>query len=301
MSVLLWLAGCEPPSTPAPDELSPTTTGPGCDAPDTVGDDLDQDCDGVDGRDGDGDGVASSASGGADCDDADPRIGPTATDIVGDDLDQNCDGVDGTDVDRDGQPSIASGGADCDDRDAAVFAGAVEVLGDARDGDCDGGVDLVRLAAASDRVEGEALRGALGAFVAGGDLDGDGVVDLLAAEPGVEEVRALDGGRWVGAGGLGGWIGVLPDLDADGSPEWALGAPTEETWGLAYVGGGLPAGAEDVGAAARTTLRAGVPYGVLSVDVAEVTGDGLPTSSRSPRSTTGRSSSSRGRSRPATW
>ena len=41
-------------------------------ATDTVGDDIDQNCDGIDGTDGDGDGIASVASGGTDCDDADP-------------------------------------------------------------------------------------------------------------------------------------------------------------------------------------------------------------------------------------
>ena len=38
-------------------------------ATDTVGDDVDQNCDQLDGVDGDGDGVASVASGGDDCDD----------------------------------------------------------------------------------------------------------------------------------------------------------------------------------------------------------------------------------------
>ena len=53
----------------------------GCDpaAPDTVGDDVDQNCDGVDGVDGDGDGVASSGSGGTDCDDGEASVFPGAS------------------------------------------------------------------------------------------------------------------------------------------------------------------------------------------------------------------------------
>ena len=43
-------------------------------ASDVLGDDIDQNCDGVDGVDADGDGVASLSSGGTDCDDADAEI-----------------------------------------------------------------------------------------------------------------------------------------------------------------------------------------------------------------------------------
>ena len=41
-------------------------------AVDTVGDEIDQNCDALDGVDDDGDGIASITSGGADCDDTDP-------------------------------------------------------------------------------------------------------------------------------------------------------------------------------------------------------------------------------------
>ena len=41
------------------------------DAPDSVGDDIDQNCDGIDGVDKDGDGLASVESGGTDCNDED--------------------------------------------------------------------------------------------------------------------------------------------------------------------------------------------------------------------------------------
>ena len=82
---------------------------------DTLGDNLDQNCDGVDGMDSDADGYLSVASGGDDCDDANGDLNPGADDTVGDEVDQNCDGADGIDADGDGVASISSGGGDCDD------------------------------------------------------------------------------------------------------------------------------------------------------------------------------------------
>lgn len=53
----------------------------GCDAnaADSVGDGVDQNCDAVDGVDGDGDGIASTGSGGTDCDDANSSVFPGAS------------------------------------------------------------------------------------------------------------------------------------------------------------------------------------------------------------------------------
>jgi len=64
-------------------------------ATDIVGDDIDQNCDGVDGTDMDGDGAASAASGGPDCDDRDPARAPGLDDPAGDGVDSDCDGADG--------------------------------------------------------------------------------------------------------------------------------------------------------------------------------------------------------------
>lgn len=106
-------------------------------ATDIVGDDIDQNCDGVDGTDQDGDGFASDASGGTDCDDQFIAINPAQTDIAGDAIDQNCDGVDGTDADGDGFASEVSGGADCDDTAAVVNPAADDTVGDGVDQNCD--------------------------------------------------------------------------------------------------------------------------------------------------------------------
>ena len=148
-----------------PDDPQAASTRPG--AADTVGDGVDQDCDGVDGVDADGDGVASTATGGLDCNDdpADP-LAPTtlpgADDQVGNGVDTDCDGVDGIDDDGDGVPSLGSGGDDCNDDpdDPAAFStrpGAPDVAGDDVDQDCDGvdGVDADGDGVASEASGGE--------------------------------------------------------------------------------------------------------------------------------------------------
>jgi hypothetical protein len=100
-------------------------------------DDVDENCDGVDGVDADGDGFASVASGGDDCDDANVDVYVGAYDAVGDDLDANCDGVDGVvDADGDGFEGSLGDGADCDDLDPLVHPDASDLV----DGACaDGG------------------------------------------------------------------------------------------------------------------------------------------------------------------
>ena len=63
-------------------------------ATDIVGDDIDQNCDGVDGVDGDGDGYAADWSGGDDCDDENAAANPGAAEVQADGIDQDCDGAD---------------------------------------------------------------------------------------------------------------------------------------------------------------------------------------------------------------
>lgn len=133
----------------------------GCDsaASDPV-DGVDQNCDGVDGTDADGDGVAGVASGGSDCDDAEPEVYPGSVEWC-DGVDNDCDGVvdeEDTiytggetymDADGDGyhdlEPSGCVGqdastfeGEDCDDTRQDVYPGAAEVCGDGALNDCNG-------------------------------------------------------------------------------------------------------------------------------------------------------------------
>jgi formylglycine-generating enzyme required for sulfatase activity len=145
----------DPPAPPTPD---PDGDGDGhveddCDdddpnihpgAEDPVGDDIDANCDGIDGVDADGDGFAFcegwplGCPDDADCDDSDPNINPSEGDVYGDEIDRDCDGVDGVDGDDDGHPA----GPDCDDSDPTVHPDAVDVCGDAEDTDCGGESEL---------------------------------------------------------------------------------------------------------------------------------------------------------------
>ncbi|MCB9780139.1 MAG: FG-GAP repeat protein [Alphaproteobacteria bacterium] len=158
-----------------------------------------------------------------DCDDADPAVNPDATEICND-VDDDCDdevdedAADGvayyTDADRDGYGGSESGlvlceqppdtttvTGDCDDDDGTVYPGAEEVCGDLQVNDCDGTED-----AAADEcggwggevptdeawVEGYSdSDGGFGASLArGGDVDGDGVSDVLIGAP----LDGTDGG-----------------------------------------------------------------------------------------------------------
>lgn len=97
-------------------------------AVDNVGDNIDQNCDGLDGVDADGDGHASIESGGDDCDDNDAARRPGVADHAANGVDNNCDGVPGVDADGDGHASIASGGDDCDDADPGINPSAYDGL-----------------------------------------------------------------------------------------------------------------------------------------------------------------------------
>jgi len=100
---------------------------PGAD--DTVGDGVDNNCDGIDGVDLDRDTQASEASGGTDCDDADPTPYRGADELM-DCLDNDCDGTA-----DDGQPTA--------DNDGDGFCAGGEIVGTVQCcdgsllGDCD--------------------------------------------------------------------------------------------------------------------------------------------------------------------
>jgi len=81
--------------------------------------------------DGDGDGFNDEACGGADCDDTDPAINPTAAETCDNAIDEDCSGAaDVSDGDADTYTNIACpGGDDCDDADPALNPG-VDADGD---------------------------------------------------------------------------------------------------------------------------------------------------------------------------
>lgn len=108
------------------------------DATDLTGDDVDQNCDGVDGIDADGDGYASRVSGGEDCDDTWGSVHPGADEIYHDGRNNDCDDLtNDMDEDGDGYLDAQGGGDDCDDVRAEVHPGAAEVYHDGLNNDCD--------------------------------------------------------------------------------------------------------------------------------------------------------------------
>ena len=110
-------------------------------AADPYGDEIDQDCDGLDGIDRDGDGYPANPDLAGqplhDCDDLNATVHPGAEEVVDDDYDNDCDGFEAIDLDDDG---FLLGLDDCDDSDPTVHDGAQEQP-DGVDDDCDGTID----------------------------------------------------------------------------------------------------------------------------------------------------------------
>ena len=148
---------------------------------------------------------------GGDCNDEDASINPGATEVCDpDDVDEDCSGLADdadpgvdpstqdlwyTDGDGDGYgdasapiltcevPSGAiSRGGDCDDTDGDIAPGQPENDFDGVDSDCDGASEPYRSAALADgEILGEDTRDYFGASVAGGDLNSDGIADLVTS------------------------------------------------------------------------------------------------------------------------
>jgi len=218
-----------------------------------------------------------------DCLDTDATVSPDGVEVCGDGLDNDCN--DGDDVgdtwyaDGDGDGfggstfSTVSCDApsgfvdnldDCDDLDAEVSPDAVEVCGDGVDNDCDNAVLSCGVWASFSTGEadeawyGETTLDAAGGAVASvGDVDGDGVGELLVGAE-HEDSGAYGGGvaYLLGAGdaSLSSARAVLPgeassdgagvalaggDLDGDGWPDLVVGAAGQDegatNGGAAYV------------------------------------------------------------------
>jgi len=212
-------------------------------ASDTWYDGVDSDCGGDDDFDADVDGYSSLAHGGSDCDDADAAVSPGASETWYDGTDQDCDGND-DDQDGDGYPGPDE---DCDDTTASTNPGASEICQNGVDDDCDGtpsGCSLSgessALVLSSALLTGEATQDDAGDHLAVGDLDGDGVLDLVTAGPGADaawlvfgpldtsgDLGSLAAARVQGdAASLGADVTLLGDIDDDGLDEVGIAGPS---------------------------------------------------------------------------
>ena len=222
----------------------------------------------------------------SDCDDGEPTVYPGATEIC-DGLDNDCDeaiDVDAVDAsawfsdnDGDGYGDDASltftcevplggvsAGGDCDDANSGIGPDAEEICGDGIDNNCDGAVGAGCATTGAFDLSpqsalGTASAGGAGTAVAGvGDVDGDGLADLLIGLPfsgvgdgGAALVSGLSGSldepialfSGIDGSGAGAAVAGVSDLNRDGYGDFAVGGP-----GAGYVwvvyGAAEPLGSE---------------------------------------------------------
>jgi hypothetical protein len=234
-------------------------------APEVAKDEIDQNCDGEDLLDGDGDGYDDEGWGGTDCDDADADIHPNAWDWMNDSIDADCDGSPGRAVEMNSADIVFSGTASSNDYLAYSITSC--------DIDADGQVDLIMSAPLADGALGQVgiflgtsnadwgsgssmadadilITGdevGFGLGVDCGDLDGDGLADLVAASGEYygygNDVRlsVFYGGRT--------WAAEMMQSDADADLSIDLGttSSTSSIYGIPFALGDLDGdGAQDL-------------------------------------------------------
>lgn len=159
---------------------------------------------------------------GLDCEADNPSIHRGARDRFGDGIDQDCDGVDGSDADGDGWAPYrwSPGLVDCDDSRADVFPGRLwEPPADGLDSDCDGS-DSADPRAHGNPLTDPAERNHQGVSSAG-DIDGDGLTDLLVRY----ELPEGLGPRRIGGLFLGQGLAGAERIDLDDPDIEVLGDP----------------------------------------------------------------------------
>ncbi|QDU65991.1 FG-GAP repeat protein [Planctomycetes bacterium Pla86] len=125
------------------------------------------------------------------------------------------------------------------------------------------------------------------------DLNGDGRADFAVGAPqpdrfaaGYVEVHSgalgtelfrIDGPAWSGPMGdrFGAALAVLGDLDGDGLPELAVGAPEDDDAGLESGAVSIHSGADGALLQRVAGLQAGERFGAVLASVGDVNGDGL--------------------------
>lgn len=226
--------------------------------------------------------AASEQSG--DCDDSDSAVSPDAEPDCGDLVDNNCDGLSDCDTPT---GALSTGNADATfyGSESSAFGSAVAGLGDLDgDGILDlgfgapaevegGGAAYTYLSptsgvqetsdAASRLYDSESFTDAVGTYLMGADMNGDGIQDIIVTETGsnsqfiaygpIGQSQALSNGdgvallRWSGCGGYAHSVDVGEDLlDQDGQRELVVGCPGYDTGGadgaVAIVGGPIQSG-----------------------------------------------------------
>ena len=204
------VVGCSAPEGTVEAGTDCDDTNPGIhpDARETWYDGVDSDCAGDDDHDRDGDGFGGGIDG-VDCDDSEPTAYPSAEEVCGDGIDNDCDGSLGP-CGLHGDVSAALGDARAYGAAPDEYSGqSVAFLGDiTEDGTVDFGVGSPRMDSPSGSNAGGArvvsgdergvtsladsgvILGAINGALAGtmvraaGDVNADGIADLLVAEPG---------------------------------------------------------------------------------------------------------------------
>lgn len=289
-------------------------------------DGVDSDCDGRDDHDADEDGFLVSE----DCDDQNPRAAPGLTEAC-DGVDEDCDGeVDEglaeqwfADADGDGfgdpaypatsclaPEGFTANDGDCDDGRDDVFPGAVEVCGDGAVNDCDATSHECQLQG-SYTVFGELDGGSLllgnratdrlgRTLSTGGDVDGDGLADVLLGATGESSVASEQGAAYLVTrarqGELhmpgdatavllgeaaGDWAGkavaIVPDVNGDGLAELAVAASgIGSGMGMVYFVTSPVAGTLDLGTVQTTLTSQDILVDPVLLAAGDPNGDGQP-------------------------
>ena len=289
-----WLVACEPGDTPGdakPDSGGDTSVDRDSDSVSDTGTDTDTDAEtGADtGSDSDSGADDTSADTSADTDTSvdDTSVEDTSAE------DTSVEDTGPVDADGDGFTTDV----DCDDADAATFPGATEACEDGVDNDCSGADSHCRAAGSYDLGSATAkLYSSEADFDAGrhvdaGDIDGDGVMDMLIA---TKEADGNQGGAYVVYGPVSGTTSLdatgyriqgdssttsagraigLGDVDGDGTEDLGVGAP-DDTCRAWIVYGPVSAAMNLIDAPVSYIGEAETEAG-HSMDLADVDGDGV--------------------------